>query len=193
MSHHPSEETLALYASGDLDPRELAAAAAHMADCRECRATAGQFEALSRQLAEVPAEPSPEDLLEVRRRVLRSVSSRKKWRAGLQWGAGLAAAAALLLVLRPSERPRPGTRTPLRTVAVTPAPPMLSTPMHIAAARASAPPRKPRLRAPGLQSAALITRAGQAPLIKIATSDPNVIILLPPDTEDDERTQSNDE
>jgi anti-sigma factor ChrR (cupin superfamily) len=186
MISHPREEALALYSSGDLEAGELRAIAEHIRGCAECRECVARFQQIDGMLANGAGEPSAEDLLDVRQRVMRALEATPKRRIGFRWAAAVAALAALAVWLQHRERP---------------ATEIHSIPARIATVRAPEPApkavpmmqRRHRLPAPGLRSVALVTRPGEEPLIKIATSDPKVIILLQPDTPNDERTESNDE
>jgi|SRR5579875_3131167 len=191
MTSHLSEETLALYSTGDLEAHELRRAAGHVDNCAQCRTSLSQYERQQQKLAGVAAEPSPEDLSEVRRRVLRVLDGRKKRVAGWQAAAAVAALAVLALLVWHREPPREVHRAQASVAAVKT--PVMQAPLRAPVQKIPTVHHQRRVRAPGLRSVALVMQAGKAPLIKIATSDPGVIILLPPDTTNDERTESNDE
>ena len=186
MNSHPREDALALYSTGDLEAGELKPVAEHVRECDECRDYVAEFARLEGTLASVAGEPSAEDLLDVRQRVMRALEGTTKRHIRFEWAAAVAALVALLVLLHHRERP----------VAE-----IHSIPARIATVHASEPAPKavpvvrhrPRLRAPGMRSVALVTRPGEEPLIKVATSDPKVVILLQPDTPNNERTESNDE
>jgi putative transcriptional regulator len=52
ITHHPSDETLAAFASGSLDEARSVVVAAHIALCARCRATIGAFEQIGGTLIE---------------------------------------------------------------------------------------------------------------------------------------------
>src|SRR5215470_17851247 len=58
ITHHPSDETLAAFASGSLDEARSVVVAAHVALCARCRATMGAFEQIGGALIE-QAAPAP--------------------------------------------------------------------------------------------------------------------------------------
>ena len=58
ITHHPSDETLAAFASGSLDEARSVVVAAHVALCGRCRATMGAFEQFGGALIE-QAAPAP--------------------------------------------------------------------------------------------------------------------------------------
>ncbi|HEX3681234.1 MAG TPA: hypothetical protein VHU83_01745 [Bryobacteraceae bacterium] len=186
MTSHPGEDALALYSSGDLEAGDLRSMAEHVRGCAECRACLAQLQRVDGILAAMASEPSAEDLLEVRQRVMCALERTRKRRAGFEWAAAVAALAALIVLL--PHRERPPAEIPPVPARVAPVHAPAPAPKAVAVVR-----RRPRLLAPGLRSVALVTRPGEEPLIKIATSDPNIVILLPPDTQKDERTESNDE
>lgn len=186
MNSHPREDALALYSTGDLEAGELRSVAEHVRKCDECRDCVAEFAPLEGTLASVAGEPSAEDLLDVRQRVMRALEGKSKRRIRFERAAAVAALVALIVLLHHRERPVAEIRSIPARIATVHAPEL--APKAVAVVR-----RRPRLRAPGLQSVALVRRPGEEPLIKIATSDPKVVILLQPDTPKDERTESNDE
>src|SRR5689334_9012790 len=58
ITHHPSDETLAAFASGSLDEARSVVVAAHVALCARCRATKGTLEQIGGTLIE-QASPAP--------------------------------------------------------------------------------------------------------------------------------------
>jgi hypothetical protein len=185
MNNHPAEEALALYSTGDLDTTELESIAEHIEACDACHECVAQFEQAAALLAGLRGEPSTEDLHEVRQRVLGALNKSRKRRFYLGWAAAAAATAVVALLVPhkhfvPVEPPRLPVMRP-------PAPPTMLA-QEIPVAR-----QKTRRPSAGIRSVALIARGGGTPSIKIVTADPSVVILLPPDSQDNERTQSNDE
>lgn len=185
MKQHVPEKRLALYVTGDLEAGEIERIGGHLNLCEDCPATVAELEETLSIVATVADEPQSEALLEVRNQVL----SRLKQRQGLfqpwKWAAGAAAVAAIALVCFVGYRPAvqlPAVPAP-QIETIVPA-------LHsgIAAVRQPVPARHRTHRrpAPGIQSVTLIDQPDSAPLIKIATTDPNVVILLA----SDERTKS---
>lgn len=190
MTSHPREEELALYSTADLDQSQLTRIAEHLDNCAGCRDCLARFEHVGQMLASVAAEPSTEDLLEVRQRVMHALDSTRKRHLGFQWAAAVAALAVLALLLHHKPHAKGeiyATAAKIATVQPPPVAPVRATVQTKPVVR-----RSPRLHAPGLRSIALITRPGEEPLIRIATADPKVLILLPPDPQKDERTESNE-
>jgi putative transcriptional regulator len=64
ITHHPSDETLAAFASGGLDEARSVVVAAHVALCEQCRTTMGALEQVGGTLIEqaAPAALRPEAL-----------------------------------------------------------------------------------------------------------------------------------
>jgi len=142
-------------------------------------------------LASVAGEPSAEDLLEVRQRVMGALGGTRKRRWSLQWAAGVAALAALVLLFQ--QKRHSGVemnRPPARTATIQHAPEAAELSRNFVR-EIPVLRRGPHLRAAGLRSIALTGPTEEA-VIKITTSDPKVVILLPPDIQNDERTETND-
>lgn len=174
MSKHVSQDRLALYAGGDLSIREANAVADHLSGCAECRTALAEFEEMRNLVTSSCREPELLDLYEVRERVnsrLAAAEGRKHW----MWGLAGAAAMASVLVSLFIIRQQPQKSDPVQLAAQPPSPLMLPPPrltelpiMHRGA--------MPHLK-PGVRSVALITRAEEPPLIRMTTTDPNVVIL----------------
>ncbi|MGH9625332.1 MAG: anti-sigma factor family protein [Bryobacteraceae bacterium] len=179
MKQHVPEERLALYVSGDL---EASGIREHLQTCERCRNIAAELEQTCSLLASVADEPAAENLAEVRRLVLGRL--RRPRRAVWTWSAAAALAAGVALACfleYPAEPPLPAAPQ----IAAVPA-----APQEIAAQEP--PERRPQPRradptavAPGIRSVALVSQPDGPPLIKIATTDPHVTILLA----SDERTK----
>jgi predicted anti-sigma-YlaC factor YlaD len=186
MDNHPREEALALYSTGDLESNQLRSVTEHLADCELCRNCVAQFEQIEGLLARVTAEPPAKELQEVRQRVMAALHKNRRRRLYFEWAAAAAAIAvtALLLPHKHSVPVKP------HTVAVANVP----APRAVQAQEVPVVRHTPRRRrSAGLRSIALITRPGEAPSIKITTADPSVVILLPPETRQIERTDSDDD
>ncbi len=172
MSNHPGEERLALYFRDDFDGDEGRAVEEHLQGCAGCQRIVSDFQRSHELIDTFSAEPTPEQLSEVRRAVMSHLADHKnRWSAPL---AGMAAAAAAVLFATLYTHRAPVYIPPVVTVR------------HVAPERrvVSLPPalhvnRKIHHRpAAGLRSVELIAREDQAPLIKMTTADPNVVILL---------------
>lgn len=178
MNPHVPEERLALYVTGDLEAGETERIYAHLEACVDCRAVAAEFGQTCSLLSGAPDEPEPETLEETRRAVLGRLQRRRNGRAW-KWALGAAtAAAAIALACLTAYRPEPAPIAPPapQIAAIPPAPRQLA-----AAQPARIRHRVHRRPAPGIRSVALIDQPHGAPLIKIATTDPNVVILLASD------------
>jgi anti-sigma factor RsiW len=189
VTNHPPETELALYSSGDLSSGDLVSVSRHLTDCIACRQRVSEFERLQTIFASLPAEPATDDLLAVRARVLEALNRHRKWQKVGKWALTAAAAAALVVLVR-LQRP-PVIHQRAIATAQQNAPQPIPAP-HRRPQTLPVVHRRPHPVQPGLRSIALITAPGQSPMIRMTTSDPNVIILLPPDLQSDERTQSND-
>lgn len=165
-----------------------AEAAEHLSVCPFCAALAGELAADGRRLRGLPPEADAVDY-EALRAAARRVAGRIRWRRRVL--AGLGVAAALLLAWRlPVQRHVPETAQRHAVPAPAPSAPAVSeTPrMPLAAARHSR--RKPRPDALDRQFAEFLRSQGEArrgvapapsettPLVRIATTNPNVIIWL---------------
>src|ERR1700733_8923575 len=106
MTSHPGERALALYSSGDLEAGDVRSIAAHVRGCVECRECVAQFQQVAGMLASGAGEPSAEDLLDVRQRVMLALEGTRKRRVGFEWAAAVAAL-AVLVVLFPHRERRP--------------------------------------------------------------------------------------
>ncbi len=171
MSNHPEEERLALYFRDDLAEDESPAVREHVHGCAFCREVLREFQRNQELLERFSAEPTAEQFSEVRRAVMSALADHKK-----RWSALLTAAAAAAVVLFAMFHVQ---RAP---VYVHPA-----VVVRNLAPESIVPslPRAVQVRrkihhsaAPGLRSVELIAREDEAPLIKMTTSDPNVVILL---------------
>lgn len=176
MMEHIREEQLALYATGDLAAKDASVVAAHMQDCETCQAAIAGFREVQGFVAAALIDPAADELFEVRERV--SAKLRERPAGRLQW-AGWAAAAAVAvvaLILIGVEYKPPITPKPAPAVAQLKPPevPRLEIPQLRTAVLHK---RRVRHREAGLRSVDLIARADQPPVIKMTTTDPNVVIL----------------
>jgi hypothetical protein len=97
---HP-EELLAGYVDGSLTRTERAQVDEHLASCATCRQEVELAGRAARLLAELPEEPVPIDVAGPVTSELRRMAAPRpaRWRARVQWTAGLAAAAVIVAVL----------------------------------------------------------------------------------------------
>jgi hypothetical protein len=180
MNRHISEEMLALYLSGDLPHDQNTAIGEHLSSCGECRTSLSEFNQAQSLLAEAFREPVWDDLMELRQRIADRVRARRSTQQWIWWLSGAAAMVLFLFlgVHRPSEV---AYRVPVNTAAHVTKPrnlaPVPPEPHPSPRTRAEMVRVKRRPVAPGIRSVALITRADQPPVIRISTTDPNVIIL----------------
>jgi hypothetical protein len=181
MNGHVSEEVLALYVSGDLPHDQNTVIGEHLSSCGQCRTSLSEFNQAHSLLAEAFREPVWDDLTELRQRIAGRVRARRSTQKQWIWWLSGAAAMVLLFFLGVHRPPEVAYRAPVNTTAhVTkprnpaPAPP---EPHPSPRTRAEMVRVKRRPVAPGIRSVALITRADQPPVIRISTTDPNVIIL----------------
>lgn len=179
--NHISEEQLALYAGGDLARSEADAVAQHLRSCACCETRLAEFRESGAVLESAFGEPSEEDLFEVRERVVNRLHKRKQAVHLWRWSTAAAAAAIVTAVLlfhpkQPQqETPNPAPVTtaylqvhyePLAQISM----PNLNTQFRPARSRHSHP-------APGLRSVTLIAERDGPPILKMTTSDPNVVIF----------------
>lgn len=121
-------EALGVHALGQLDEADRAALEAHLEGCAECRAEASSLAAVARILPLAdPARlgPAPEPPTDLAARVAagigaerRARSRRRRFRAGLAFGAAAATAAVLTILVWPG-----GGNEPSQRVAFTSVPP----------------------------------------------------------------------
>ena len=137
-------------------------------------------------------EPAEEDVRALHEAVMLRVRRQRARRHGLRWlTAGAVAAFAAFCVLQTGRTPEIKQTQERPVVAAVEMPIVKLPPLQPISARFTPlPHRRPT---PGLRSVALITPPNGPPLIKLITTDPNVVILLPSDeASSTERTQSNE-
>lgn len=183
MNHIPETE-LALYAGGDLEPGE------HLRDCAECRARLEEFEAAREWLKELAVEPSVVQVQNIERAVLRVVGEAEKKSANrsltlpapfsnrrpgnsIRWmGVAAAAVVAVLLVFGGiryfSPAPPP---VPAPAIAMVELPDLLHVPIELKLPRTVHRPH----REPATMT--VVSENNGNPVVRLKTSDPNVIVL----------------
>jgi len=184
MTEHIRAEQLALYAGGDLAADQSRHVAAHLSQCALCRGELAEFREVLTFAAGAVRDPEPEDLAVVRKRVNAILQTDPGGRKVWAWWLAAAAGAVTLVVLAVGLR-RPALVAPTAAPAVA-----SSAPLHparrevnseVATTLASSARRKlPRSHRGAIRAVTLIARDGESPIIKIMTSDPNVIILWQP-------------
>ena len=183
MMAHPSEETLSLHLSRDLEPAQSTEILRHLDSCGQCQGKLEQLRTMRSMLIEAMPEPLEEDVQTVRQALLRTIAgqrigSARRW----LWNAAAAAVgclaiALLLLKVYPDKRPKPNPAPPL-ALAV----PVIA-PREIAAV--SLPPKHHNRQArqehvlAGIRSVSWNVEQDGTSQLRITTGDPNVVILLP--------------
>jgi anti-sigma factor RsiW len=163
MSCANFETDVAMYAGGDLADGRMARVEAHLAECADCRALAGELRACQVLLGEMRDEPVEDAMLaQVHRRVMAEVKP-TSWRPGL--APLLALAAALLLAVLPMGPRHPVKHSPvarLEPARAVPAPQVRIIPAKHRVMRR-------RRHAPAAQP-------GPPMLVQFVTDDPNIVV-----------------
>jgi len=178
MSEHVGEERLALYLRGDLPEARSRTVMRHVETCPECRNTLADLSRSLELLAGSFEDPEPDDLAAMRSAVMEKIRTRPRGLGRWTWGLATAAGLTILVLLvRHGERQElpPVAQIPLPAAPAAPAailrvPPVQAPKIYVARA-----PRK--RREPGVRAARLFTEAGRPAILKMNTSDPNVVIL----------------
>ena len=179
MTGHPSEGQLALYAFGDAG-RERDAISAHVERCAGCQRVLEEFRLARDFVGAALQDPTLDELVEVRAGVLRKLQpapgKRSAW-----WLAGAAAAALALLL--PAVYVGPHVVSTGRTKPVVAQRIAITKVDEMARVSAAKPRVVVRVRHRGksearLHDVTLIAGAQQPATLKMATGDPNVVILL---------------
>jgi anti-sigma factor RsiW len=166
MSSHHVDDLLPLWIEGDLDVRESRAVEAHLAECGHCRAEAAALRGSQAWLKSATLPFGAEDREELRQAVLARIQASKGRASKAWWIAPLAAAALLVVFLRPHRE--------AVVEALPPAPPM-TAPRSFPVIPVTKPLRAARRQAipPPLESAA----GPGASRIEIQTSNPQIRII----------------
>jgi anti-sigma factor RsiW len=187
---HISDSELALYAGEDLGVVEAARVARHVDECEQCRKKVKEIRTAAEWLKSLAAEPSRDEVLRLQSGIALRVEESQK-RQSLLWpktAAAVAAALILIVFVRLAPRLRVNTEQPKRSdfghektiargvkrdiqlrVGVQPAAPAFSTKVRHT--------RKRRPAAAGIESMSVIAQNEGPPVIKLKTTDPNVVIL----------------
>ncbi|HEX6545561.1 MAG TPA: hypothetical protein VF023_04585 [Bryobacteraceae bacterium] len=164
MNHIPDTE-LALYADGGLAPSE------HLRECTECRARLQEFETAREWLRDVAVAPVDAQIHALKDAVLQAVKPRRhfKW-----WMAAAAAVAAVLLVFVGIRYFSPAS-TPViaPTIAMAELPRLELPPIELKLPRTvhhARPEHNPA-------TMTVVSENNGGPVVRLQTSDPNVIVL----------------
>ena len=177
---HVSEERLALYAGSDLSRDEARGVEEHLRSCAACRASLAEFQHDRAVLLSNLREPAAEELIDVRRRVLSQLEKERRATGNWIWAAAAAVAAIVVaFFLFPWQQSR---RVVHRAPAITSylrAPYRQIARPTIPNLAATVEPRRASRKelAPGLRTVSLLSERDGPPILKITTSDPEVVIL----------------
>jgi anti-sigma factor RsiW len=171
MKHHMNDEGLALYLRGDLSGTDYRAVKQHVDACPDCQCTLNDLSRSHELLVGAFDEPTTAELTAVRSAVAARIQTRTRGPAWRIWAFAAPAVVAVMLVLANlSTQTQPPPKPPVAP-AVPPAVVRISPPPVVARAA------RPRRVVPGARSVTLLTRAERPDLLKINTSDPNIVIL----------------
>lgn len=176
--NHLSDADLALLAQGDLTPQS------HLEECEECRARVEDFHEVASWLNAVAPEPGEAQLAALRVNVLEAVSRRRSF----PWRISAAAALALFLLFASSRflGTKNGTKNenapPPSEMAELPMAPPVPVRLPLLPKRLPRRPAKPRGSAPFQ-----LVSGGDNPVVRLKTSDPNVVVLWVMNTETKDR------
>jgi anti-sigma factor RsiW len=174
MMEHIPEETLALYAGGDLPADEAIRVDVHLRACSECEVLVREYREAQELLAASVQDPELEELRELRDGIAARLSSGRRRAESWIWWAGAGAAAAIALLFASTfHQPVAAPVKAPETLWLKPALPAPHLEMAVV--------RKKRIRREsGIRTVALLTRPDEPSFIKMTTSDPNVVILWQP-------------
>ena len=177
---HVSEERLALYAGSDLSRDEAGGVEEHLRSCAECRASLAEFRHDRAVLLSSLREPAAGELADVRRRLLLQLEEQRRATGNWMWTAAAAVAAVVIVLFffpwqqsRKVFHPDPAItsylRAPYRQIARPTIPNLAATVEPRGASR--------KELAPGLRTVSLLSDRDGPPILKMTTSDPEVVIL----------------
>ena len=176
------ERQLALLVEGDLALAESETVQRHLASCPACRSSYSNLRQSQTLLHLLDSEPEQDQLVALRQRVMSRIETlATRRRTHWLWPAVAAAALAtvgLIFWFQPSLEP-----TLPNIGRLAPPPPPL---VKAAPEPKQAIARRPRVRhrqaapPPGVRSVSLETKDGETVAIKMATNDPNVVIIWLP-------------
>jgi anti-sigma factor RsiW len=177
---HVSEERLALYAGSDLSRDEARGVEQHLRSCAECRASLAEYQHDRAVLLSSLTEPAANELGDVRRCLLLQLEEQSRATGNWMWAAAVAVAAIVVAMFlfpwqqsRRAVHPDPAITSylcaPYRQIA-RPTIPNLAT--VVASRRVSR-----NELTPGLRTVSLLSERDRPPILKMTTSDPEVVIL----------------
>lgn len=187
---HLSEEQVALYVGGDLLAEEAETVKAHFENCAECRRISADFRDSRAILETAIQEPSGDDLRDVRLQVMQRIERRKRVTQHWRWLAAAAAVVIAAVLLAHLRLPR----NTINSRSVTAAElrisyqPLIETSLPNLEFNTRHLQTKPHQSAPGIRKVTLLAERNGPPILKMTTSDPDVVILW----QLDERTQRHD-
>ena len=181
VMRHVSEEQLALYVDGEFwDGRS--AVEEHLRGCANCQGLLAELQESRATLLGSFREPAGEELRDVRLRVVRRLEGRKQAARIWVWGSVMAAVAIVLAVLLFPRQPRsvPVTQSPRLATASLQVPyrPVvwLSMP-DIPKYEGRISAKHQHNPAPGLRSVTLLAEGDGRRVLRMTTTDPDVVIL----------------
>ena len=162
---HIADAELALYAGGELAPSE------HLRECAECRARLQEFDAAREWMKDMAAEPPEAEVRALESAVLRAVEPRRRFR---WWMAAVAAVAAVLLVFGGLQyfSPTP-TPAPVPAIAMVELPDLQRAPIELKLPRTVHHSRQ----TDRTSTMTVVSENNGSPVVRLKTSDPNVIVL----------------
>ena len=180
MSHIP-EGQIALYVSDDLPEAQAETIEMHLSCCSDCRAILAGFQNVSVGLATLSFPVFDMDVAAVRHGVLAQIAEPRRMRLSLGW-VGLVAAATAILIATFLIHPQQPTQIPAHTAASLPpitgrqslALAIPVTMRHVVAQHIAH-----RVEA-GVRAISLVETSDRQTLMRITTTDPNVLILWQP-------------
>jgi anti-sigma factor RsiW len=164
MNHIPDTE-LALYAGNDLEPSE------HLRECAECRVRLEEFQAAREWLKNAAVAPAEAQVHALESAVLRAIAPQHRFR---WWMAAAAAVAAVLLVfggIRYFSPESPPVSVP--AIAMAELPRLEHAPIELKLPR-TVHHLRPEQRA---EAMTIVSENNGSPVVRLKTSDPNVIVL----------------
>ncbi len=176
---HISDEQLALYVGGDLTGEEADIVEKHLHDCVGCRTLFTEFQDMQGSLLASLGEPAENELQGVRHRVIQKLRKQKQATERSIWITAAAAAIIVAGLFVHQKQPRRAIHSDTVTAAYLPAPyrPIVQILIPNLAANIEPVHVRPHRRVPGLRTVTLLAENNGPPILKMTTSDPDVVIL----------------
>jgi anti-sigma factor RsiW len=176
---HVSEQQLALYAGKDLSQDQMEVVEEHLQTCAECGGLLAEFANDRVVLLGSLSEPAADELCGVRTRVLLNVQGRTRPRRDWIWAMSAMTAVVVGVLLFPSHssrtamHPDPASisylRVPYRPIVHSSVPKLTANSQSV---------REHRHRtAPGFRTVSLMSEGDGRQVLKMTTSDPDVVIF----------------